>query len=100
MGFERRGLNRYYYRKKREGHRVISQYIGTGEFAEWTSQLDELERQAADQERAAVLQERAEAILLDKEVNNALESIENTVESALVMAGYHKVKGEWRKQRK
>jgi len=99
MAYERRGANRYYYRKRRKGNRVISQYIGAGEYAEYTHTLDMLEREVAEQERCRRQQERAEAALLDEKVNNALETLENTVESALVMAGYHKVKGEWRKKR-
>ena len=33
MGWEKRGNNKYYYRKKREGKRVISIYFGKGEKA-------------------------------------------------------------------
>ncbi len=34
MGWEERNGRLYYYEKRREGRRVVSQYVGTGTFAE------------------------------------------------------------------
>lgn len=44
MGWERRGNGYYYYRKRREGHRVISEYVGNGRAAEVAAAMDRLKR--------------------------------------------------------
>ena len=43
MAFENRHGNSYYYRKKRDGNRVISEYLGCGELAYLIAQFDEIE---------------------------------------------------------
>jgi hypothetical protein len=45
MAWEKRGNGLYYYRKRREGQRVISEYIGAGEFAQAIATLDALDRE-------------------------------------------------------
>ena len=45
MALEFRTSNIYYYRKKRDGNRVISEYLGKGEMALLFSQLDKMERE-------------------------------------------------------
>ncbi len=44
MGWERRGNYSYYYRKMRTAGRVRSVYVGQGEIALLTAQLDALHR--------------------------------------------------------
>ncbi len=43
MALEERGGNYYYYRKERDGNRVISKYYGKGELASLIAQMDEIE---------------------------------------------------------
>lgn len=100
MGYEKRGGNLYYYKKKRVNGRVVSQYIGGGELARFTYELDQADRELESMEQAERQAARAESILLDDQVNNTLEMMKTHVEQALMEAGYHKVKGEWRKKRK
>ena len=39
MGWEKRGNGLYYYRKKRMGQRVVSEYMGTGLFGSIVFQI-------------------------------------------------------------
>jgi hypothetical protein len=96
MGLEARGSNLYYYRKRREGPRVVSEYIGRGYVAALTMKLDALER---EEERAHRAQERGE-----READEALDGLLDAIGAALkeaaavelVAAGCHNHKGEWR----
>ncbi|MBX7253223.1 MAG: hypothetical protein K1X50_14675 [Candidatus Promineofilum sp.] len=53
MGWETRGNGTYYYRKARDGGRVVSEYIGAGMLAEAYAELDAEARAAAASSRAA-----------------------------------------------
>ncbi len=44
MGWEQRGIQKYYYRKVRESSRVKSIYVGRGELAELTARLEAMQR--------------------------------------------------------
>lgn len=39
MGWEQRGNNSYYYKKERDGSRVMSVYVGRGEIAHMVAQI-------------------------------------------------------------
>jgi len=45
MAWEKRGDNLYYYRKKRHGRQVTSDYVGGGPLAQRLSELDQEERE-------------------------------------------------------
>lgn len=45
MGWEQRGNGEYYYRKARRGGRVVSEYVGRGDFASLAALLDEERRE-------------------------------------------------------
>ena len=53
MAWEDRGGNRYYYRKRWEGGRCVSEYLGAGELAEALATLDAYDRTARERVRAA-----------------------------------------------
>ncbi len=53
MGWEDRGGNRYYYRKRWEGGRCISEYLGAGATAELLSACEAYRRAEAAQQRQA-----------------------------------------------
>ncbi|MCA1607125.1 MAG: hypothetical protein LC775_17020 [Acidobacteria bacterium] len=99
MGWEQRGNNRYYYRKEGEGPRVKSVYVGRGEIAQIVAQI---------QSSSAVLEklfpltrasrkdgmEKADAAL-----KQASDLIDLITRSALIAAGFHTHKRQWRKKR-
>ena len=99
MGWEQRGNNSYYYKKEREGSRVKSVYVGRGEIAHMVAQLQSssplLERFARSMKSPqAVEQERAEAAL-----DQLADRIQLITQAALLTAGFHTHKRQWRKMR-
>ena len=96
MGFETRRGNLYYYRKRREGACVVSEYVGGGHVAALCSQLDAAERAEGATRRA---RERG-----GREAEEALDNLLDTIGAALhtggglemIAAGCHNRRGQWR----
>jgi len=99
MGWERRGNNRYYYRKCREGDRVISEYVGSGPLAQLASTLDNLTRQEQSLQREQMQREREAIRALDTEVDDVCAIMRVFTYAALLVAGYHTHRGQWRQKR-
>jgi hypothetical protein len=96
MGFETRRGNAYYYRKRRDGGRVVSEYVGGGHIAALASRLDEAERA---EEKARRAQERGQREA-DEALDELLDALGGALRTAaaceLIAAGCHNRKGEWR----
>lgn len=96
MGLESRGSNVYYYRKRRDGSRVVSEYVGGGHVAGLAARLDAAERAEGEAKRAALRGERESGEALD----NLLDAIGAALKTAagleMIAAGCHNRKGEWR----
>jgi predicted nucleic acid-binding protein len=91
---------RYYYRSKREGGRVVTEYVGTGEVARLLSQLDTIDRDEREAERQAERAERERFDAEDRAVAVWCKDVEAVARVALGAAGYHRHKrGEWRQRR-
>lgn len=98
MGWEVRRGKRYYYRSRRENGRVVKEYFGCGPEAEEAARQDA--EAAAEkfrrQERSFKLaQEVEEFARLDDYMQFLCDA---AVAKALGPAGYHKVRGRWRKK--
>ena len=95
MGLERRKNNLYYYSKRREGDRVISEYVGSGEVAYIADHHAKQQRQAK-REMVTAIQSS------DKEIDSALDSYSLTVDalvgSCLQLLGFHKHNRQWRRK--
>lgn len=99
MAWENRRGNQYYYRKRRVGTRIVSQYVGCEPWAETLATCDQLDRAQAQLARNMECMARAEIEELDRIVAN-LEAVVRTITCAvLVASGYRTHKGQWRKQR-
>lgn len=100
MAIESRGTGQYYYRKKRIGSRVVSEYCGAGYVGELMQMVDDQDRQEA-QERRQAWQDTVDA---DKELDAQLDEVTalvNAYAGALMLAsGYHQHRRQWRKQRR
>ncbi|GAB4546920.1 MAG: hypothetical protein Kow0063_41450 [Anaerolineae bacterium] len=94
MSWEQRGNRRYYYRKRRQGDRVISEYLGAGELVEVAADLDALERQIRRAER----QKRQELRALDAQVEEICRFIHALTCAVLLTTGHHTHKGQWRQK--
>lgn len=99
MGIERRGNNLYYYRKRRIGDRVVSEYVGGGELAHLWAHLYGIERESRDEERHRLQVKRAEIMAGDKALADLDATISTLVQGILIAGGYHTHKGQWRRKR-
>jgi hypothetical protein len=90
----------YYYRSRREGGCVVSEYVGAGRIAELAAQMDALGREQQEADRAGFRARRAELDALDAPLDEMHNLAELVARAALVAAGFHQYKrGEWRKRR-
>jgi hypothetical protein len=91
---------RYYYKSAREGGRVKTRYIGAGEPGVLISLLDaedRAEREAERNERRAELEEsQAE----ERAMSEWFDGVQAVADAAMVEAGLHKHKGQWRRKRR
>jgi hypothetical protein len=95
---ERGGL--YYTRSRKEGGRVIREYIGGGPLGELAAETDALNRLRREKKAMAWREERESLEALDRSVEELYEAAEILARAALLAAGYHQHKrGEWRKKR-
>jgi hypothetical protein len=99
MGWERRGNGLYYYNKKREGKRVVSQYIGTGFSAGLISIMDQEKRKERGLARTQWKKEKTEIRKLEIDIEQLGMAIRGVVRATLLTSGYHPHKGQWRKTR-
>ncbi|MCE5200743.1 MAG: hypothetical protein ABFD54_06445 [Armatimonadota bacterium] len=100
MGWEARQRGgRYYTRSKKVGGRVVREYVGTGMAAELAAELDTLERQERERAHAAVKSERDTDKTLEAALHDYYKIVDAITEEALLAAGYHKHKGQWRRRR-
>lgn len=99
MGWERRGKNSYYYRKMRTNGRVSSVYVGQGEIAVLTAQLDAMQREKRETQQVKELQDQRDFDSLDQRIDNLAGLSTLLTEAVLVAAGFHQHKRQWRKQK-
>lgn len=99
MSWETRGNNRYYYRRRKVGGQMVTEYIGAGGVAEAMAELDDIERQerqhAAAEWRAMVDDDRRQVATL-AELDDLIRS---AVAGVLIANGYHTHRRQWRKMR-
>lgn len=99
MGWEQRGNNRYYYKKEREGSRVKSVYVGSGETAHLIAKF---ESSSAEVERLLRVKKSIEARELNKiedALDRAVELVQLFTEASLLTAGFHTHRRQWRRKR-
>ena len=101
MGYLRMGWDRgYYYRKRRVGQRVISEYVGPGllgELGEAEDLEERLERQA---EQESQRQERARSHARDRRMVEVHTALNKVIRGVLNAHEYRRhQRSEWRKPR-
>jgi hypothetical protein len=95
MAWERRSGRTYYYRKRRLGDQVISEYVGAGQLAETAAALDTLEQELRRAERAGW----ETRLALDARIDEVCDLLSTLAYAALLAAGYHQHRGQWRVKR-
>ncbi len=94
MGWERRGSRQHFYTARR----VVKEYVPDA-VAPFAAQLEVEQRAGRAAERAAVERARAELDALDAVVAPLDEAADVVLRAAMLAAGYHNYKGQWRKRR-
>jgi hypothetical protein len=97
MAYLRKG--RYWYKSRREGGRVISEYIGSGDTARLCAELDNLQVQQRARERSERQALAAQEHELDGTLDTISGQLHSLIEAALTVSGYHKHSGTWRQAR-
>ena len=99
MAWEERNGRLYYYRKRREGGCVVSEYVGAGIGAEAIATLDRIEQEERKLARLRMQDERKQHMKDERDVMEFGELTRLLTRAALLLAGYHPHKGQWRKRR-
>ena len=99
MGWESRGDRLYYYRKRREGQHVVSEYIGTGTTASLIAELDNDDYLERAYNATEWKKQRNEQRKIESNMDKVQESINSFVRAVFLTSGYHAHKGQWRKIR-
>ncbi len=95
---ERGGL--YYTRSRKEGDRVVREYVGGGILGELAARMDAEERLRREEEKTSQREERERLDALVAPVEELCEAAEVIFCAALIASGYHRHnRGEWRKKR-
>ena len=91
--------NGYYYRKRRHGKRIISEYIGSGYAGLLAEMQDAHERQQreAERERCRALVEQENAV--DKQIEAVAAKVDTLVTAVFLAAGYRQHRRQWRMKR-
>lgn len=99
MAWEFRNGGRYYYRKRRQGKQVVSEYIGGGLVGEFASLCDYEDKFKADVQRAELMQAKENAAELGRDIRKAQEYTQAFTRAVLLLSGYHAPRRQWRKIR-
>lgn len=99
MGWESRNGRQVYYRKKRIGKRVVSEYVGSGELANMLAMLDEHERDQAESRRRKWRKVMESEAGIDALMRDAGRMVKALTDATLAVNGYRRHKGQWRKRR-
>ncbi len=99
MGWETRHGKHYYYRKRRVGARVVSEYVGRDQWAETLATCDHLDRAQVTLARTMERMARADVEALDRTLADVEAVVRTVTRAVLVANGYRTHKGQWRKHR-
>jgi hypothetical protein len=99
MGWEDRNGKRYYYRKRREGRRVVSEYIGSGFMGELAEDMDLVDRAENHQARQLWKTTKQSADAIASQARQVEKVTQAMTRALLLLSGYHVHKRQWRKRR-
>lgn len=102
MAIENRQGRFYYYRKRREGGRVVSEYCGACETAIVTAAADRLEREARiiDKENArrSMEAEDKRQAAIEETIDEVHKQAESVADAMFLINGFIKHSRQWRRK--
>ena len=98
MTWEQRGNRRYYYRKKRNGSRVTTEYVGTGTVAVLLAEKDRQDREKFLHTRQKWRAQKSEFKNVEQDHEFLMVITRGLVRAIFLTSGYHPHKGQWRKK--
>ena len=90
---------RYYTRSRKVNGRVVREYIGGGEAGELAAKLDAIKLEERNRERELWRAEKEEIEAVDNQLTEFCEMADMIARAAMVAAGFHFHRGEWRRRR-
>ncbi len=104
MSWERRGqcgqFGPYYCRTHRLGRGFVREYVGSGPAAELRAAQDAQGRAEREARWARTRAEREAAGGVPKALAALSQAVDGLVGQALLKAGFHEHRGEWRRRRR
>ena len=97
MGWENRG--RYFTRSHRVDGRIVRVYYGCGLVGHLAALQHDQERRWRREAEQAWKKQLAELADIDEQVQTICDTVEIVFVAAMLLAGYHCHRGEWRRRR-
>jgi hypothetical protein len=99
MAWQKRGKSHYYYRSRRVGTKTFRDYMGSGQVAQLSAELDVQRREQRQADRTGWV----DFVSHVQEADAALESLNRhcrvLAAAVLLIQGFHCHNGEWRRYR-
>ena len=100
MAWEDRRGRSYYYAKERQGSKVISRYVGSGEVAHLVDQFSGERREEDAERRSGIAAEVALMVAEDKAADDIFAAVDGLMREVLQAEGFHQhARGQWREKR-
>ena len=101
MGIEARHKSGklYYYRKRRVGDRVVSEYVGGGLVVDLQQKRAEIDKEIREARVAQLKAERMSLADIDKALDEFCDTVDTLTSAVLISMGYHQHKDQWRRRR-
>lgn len=89
----------HWYKSRREGGHVVTEYVGTGELGRLSAEADNMKQQQRVQERAQRQALATQEHEFDCELDAIAKQLKVFIDNALTVSGYHRHSGTWRRAR-
>jgi hypothetical protein len=99
VAWEERGGGRYYYRTRWVNGRPVKEYVGGGLAGRLASEADRIDRERREARALEEKREREKLEALAAPVLELSEAAEILARAHLIVAGFHRYRGEWRRER-
>ena len=100
MGWKTRGGRSYFYQSERQGGRVVSRYVGSGEVASLMAELGAIDRERREIERMDRRASGSRPSGSPSRIARACRKLTVAAEAILEGSGYHRHhRGQWRRRR-